>query len=163
MFQFVMAWSGWPHVALAFGETYQALVSGLQGRLAACAGASGSTTCRRLLFADLVGYTALTAPHGDIGAAAIALTFHDHSRRYLSEHAELVKTNGAAVMAVAPSLDDGPDTAPAATAQGPPRWRSGQTKRRAVGRMATYAAPPAAAMPMLTTSPAARALWGTTT
>lgn len=33
MFQFVMAWSGWRHVALAFGETYEALVSGLQGAL----------------------------------------------------------------------------------------------------------------------------------
>ena len=33
LFQFVMAWSGWRHVALAFGETYEALASGLQGAL----------------------------------------------------------------------------------------------------------------------------------
>jgi len=33
LFQFVMAWSGWRHVALAFGETYEALVGGLQGAL----------------------------------------------------------------------------------------------------------------------------------
>jgi hypothetical protein len=33
LFQFVMAWSGWRHVALAFGETYEALVAGLQGAL----------------------------------------------------------------------------------------------------------------------------------
>lgn len=33
LFQFVMAWSGWRHVALAFGETYEALLSGLQGAL----------------------------------------------------------------------------------------------------------------------------------
>jgi hypothetical protein len=33
LFQFVMAWSGWRHVALAFAETYEALLSGLQGAL----------------------------------------------------------------------------------------------------------------------------------
>lgn len=33
LFQFVMAWSGWRHVALAFGWTYEALVGGLQGAL----------------------------------------------------------------------------------------------------------------------------------
>ncbi len=38
LFQFVMAWSGWRHVALAFGETYEALASGLQGALWALGG-----------------------------------------------------------------------------------------------------------------------------
>jgi Mu transposase, C-terminal domain len=33
LFQFVMAWSGWRHVAIALGETYEALLSGLQGAL----------------------------------------------------------------------------------------------------------------------------------
>jgi transposase len=33
MFQFVLAWSGWRHISLAFGETYEALLSGLQGAL----------------------------------------------------------------------------------------------------------------------------------
>jgi hypothetical protein len=31
MFQFVLAWSGWRHIAIAQGETYEALLSGLQG------------------------------------------------------------------------------------------------------------------------------------
>lgn len=33
MFQFVLAWSGWRYIAIAMGETYEALVSGLQGAL----------------------------------------------------------------------------------------------------------------------------------
>jgi hypothetical protein len=32
-FQFVLAWSGWRFVQLAFGETFEALLSGLQGAL----------------------------------------------------------------------------------------------------------------------------------
>lgn len=33
MFQFVLAWSGWRYIAIAMGETYEALLSGLQGAL----------------------------------------------------------------------------------------------------------------------------------
>jgi transposase len=33
MFQFVLAWSGWRYIEIAFGETYEALLSGLQGAL----------------------------------------------------------------------------------------------------------------------------------
>jgi hypothetical protein len=33
MFQFVLAWSGWRYISIALGETYEALVSGLQGAL----------------------------------------------------------------------------------------------------------------------------------
>jgi hypothetical protein len=32
-FQFVLAWSGWRYVQIAFGETFEALLSGLQGAL----------------------------------------------------------------------------------------------------------------------------------
>lgn len=31
MFQFVLAWSGWRYISLALGETYEALLAGLQG------------------------------------------------------------------------------------------------------------------------------------
>jgi len=31
MFQFVPAWSGWRYIEIAHGETYEALLSGLQG------------------------------------------------------------------------------------------------------------------------------------
>jgi len=31
LFQFVLAWSGWRYVSLALGETYEALLAGLQG------------------------------------------------------------------------------------------------------------------------------------
>jgi hypothetical protein len=31
MFQFVLAWSGWRHISIALGETYEALLAGLQG------------------------------------------------------------------------------------------------------------------------------------
>lgn len=37
-FQFVLAWSGWRYVQLAFGETFEALLSGLQGALWALEG-----------------------------------------------------------------------------------------------------------------------------
>ena len=33
MFQFVMAWSGWRYISIALGETYEALLAGLQGAL----------------------------------------------------------------------------------------------------------------------------------
>ncbi len=33
MFQFVLAWSGWRYISLAMGETYEALLAGLQGAL----------------------------------------------------------------------------------------------------------------------------------
>jgi hypothetical protein len=33
MFQFVLAWSGWRYISIALGETYEALLSGLQGAL----------------------------------------------------------------------------------------------------------------------------------
>lgn len=33
MFQFVLAWSGWRHISIAMAETYEALLSGLQGAL----------------------------------------------------------------------------------------------------------------------------------
>jgi hypothetical protein len=32
-FQFILAWSGWRYVQLAFGETFEALLSGIQGAL----------------------------------------------------------------------------------------------------------------------------------
>ncbi len=38
MFQFVLAWSGWRHISIAMGETYEALVSGLQGAFWALGG-----------------------------------------------------------------------------------------------------------------------------
>ncbi len=38
MFQFVLAWSGWRYVSIAMGETYEALVSGLQGAFWALGG-----------------------------------------------------------------------------------------------------------------------------
>ena len=51
------------------------------------------------LFADLVGYTALTAAEGDDRAVEIALDMHDRVRSLLPEHcAEEVKTIGDAVM-----------------------------------------------------------------
>ncbi len=33
MFQFVLAWSGWRYISLSMGETYEALLAGLQGAL----------------------------------------------------------------------------------------------------------------------------------
>jgi len=39
LFEFVMSFSGWTWVCLAFGETYEALVFGIQGALAALGGA----------------------------------------------------------------------------------------------------------------------------
>ena len=51
------------------------------------------------LFADLVGYTALTASEGDDRAVEVALEMHRRVRRLLPEHcAEEVKTIGDAVM-----------------------------------------------------------------
>jgi transposase len=38
MFQFVLAWSGWRYISLALGETYEALLSGLQGAFWALGG-----------------------------------------------------------------------------------------------------------------------------
>ncbi len=39
LFEFVLSFSGWTWVCLAFGETFEALVSGIQGALAALGGA----------------------------------------------------------------------------------------------------------------------------
>jgi len=51
------------------------------------------------LFADLVGFTALTASRGDDHAADVALDFHDRARRLLPNHrAEEVKTIGDGLM-----------------------------------------------------------------
>ena len=51
------------------------------------------------VFTDLVGFTALTAAHGDDRAADIALDFYRRVRRLAPEHrAEEVKTIGDAVM-----------------------------------------------------------------
>ena len=38
MFQFVLAWSGWRYISIALGETYEALLSGLQGAFWALGG-----------------------------------------------------------------------------------------------------------------------------
>jgi transposase len=37
-FQFILAWSGWRYVQLAFAETFEALLSGIQGALSALGG-----------------------------------------------------------------------------------------------------------------------------
>ncbi len=51
------------------------------------------------LFADLVGYTALTDAHGDDRGAAVALEFQARARQLAARHrAELVKALGDAVM-----------------------------------------------------------------
>jgi adenylate cyclase len=55
------------------------------------------------LFADLVGYTALTAAQGDEAAADLAEAFADAARRLAPEHgAEFVKAMGDAVMVQGP-------------------------------------------------------------
>ena len=51
------------------------------------------------LFTDLVGFTALTAAHGDDRAADVCATFYDTVRPLLAEHrAEEVKAIGDALM-----------------------------------------------------------------
>jgi adenylate cyclase len=51
------------------------------------------------LFTDLVGFTALTAEHGDDRAAEVALEFYDRIRELVEEHrTEEVKTIGDAMM-----------------------------------------------------------------
>ncbi len=51
------------------------------------------------LFTDLVGFTALTAAHGDDRAAEVALDFYRRVRGLLREHrAEEIKTIGDALM-----------------------------------------------------------------
>jgi adenylate cyclase len=51
------------------------------------------------LFMDLVGFTALTAEHGDDSAADVALGVYAHVRRLLPEHSgEEIKTIGDAMM-----------------------------------------------------------------
>ena len=51
------------------------------------------------LFADLVGFTALTAARGDEVAAELAVNFADAARRLAAEHgAEFIKAMGDAVM-----------------------------------------------------------------
>src|ERR687887_1886793 len=58
--------------------------------------ARGSHT---FLFTDLVGFTALTASHGDDRAADVALEFYERVRALLpSHHAHEVKTLGDALM-----------------------------------------------------------------
>ena len=51
------------------------------------------------LFADIVGFTSLTATHGDEAAADLAVRFADHVTLRATEHgAQVVKTLGDAVM-----------------------------------------------------------------
>jgi adenylate cyclase len=51
------------------------------------------------LFTDLVGFTALTATHGDDRAAEVAFEFYGHVRGLLPDHrGEEVKTMGDALM-----------------------------------------------------------------
>ena len=57
------------------------------------------TSEHTFLFADLVGYTALTDSEGDDQAAAVALRFQDCARRLAAEHGvEDMKPLGDAVM-----------------------------------------------------------------
>ncbi|MGH2923985.1 MAG: adenylate/guanylate cyclase domain-containing protein [Solirubrobacterales bacterium] len=60
------------------------------------------------LFADLVGYTALTDAEGDDHAAAVALEFQRRARELASRHgAEAVKALGDAVMLRCPGAAGG--------------------------------------------------------
>lgn len=58
-----------------------------------------AATEQTFLFMDLVGFTALTAEHGDDNAAEVALRLYAHVRRLLPEHqGEEIKTIGDAMM-----------------------------------------------------------------
>jgi adenylate cyclase len=60
---------------------------------------SVAATQHTFLFTDLVGFTALTAAHGDDRAAEVCATFYDCVRPLLAEHhAEEVKSIGDALM-----------------------------------------------------------------
>ena len=63
------------------------------------AGSTQTAQTHTFLFADLVGYTALTATEGDDRAAEVALEMHRRVRALLREHGgREVKTLGDAVM-----------------------------------------------------------------
>jgi adenylate cyclase len=58
-----------------------------------------AATAQTFLFMDLVGFTALTAEHGDDNAAEVALQLYAYVRELLPEHdGEEIKTIGDAMM-----------------------------------------------------------------
>src|SRR3984893_7469231 len=58
-----------------------------------------AATAQTFLFMDLVGFTALTAEHGDDNAAEVALRLYAYVRELLPEHdGEEIKTIGDAMM-----------------------------------------------------------------
>jgi adenylate cyclase len=66
------------------------------------------TEAHTFLFADLVGYTALTDEQGDERAAGVALEFQRRARELADRHgAEAVKTLGDAVMLRCPEAAGG--------------------------------------------------------
>ena len=52
LFEFVLSYSGWRWVAVAFGETFEALVAGLQGALWALGGVPARAPQRQSLGRD---------------------------------------------------------------------------------------------------------------
>ena len=64
-----------------------------------------------IVFADLVGYTALTEAHGDRQGADVALRFFELAKAALVGSARIVKTLGDGVMIVASDVADALSTA----------------------------------------------------
>jgi adenylate cyclase len=63
-----------------------------------------AATAQTFLFMDLVGFTALTAEHGDDNAAEVALRLYAYVRELLPEHSgEEIKTIGDAMMIRCPN------------------------------------------------------------